>query len=64
MMNDKTIISQNPYTEEIIEKYQSYEQYKTIQLINSAQEAFINWKNLKIKNKTEYHFQTNSCLKH
>ncbi len=53
MMNNKTIISQNPYTEEIIAKYQSYERYKTIQLINSAQEAFINWKNLKIKNKIQ-----------
>ena len=47
------MISQNPYTEEIIEKYQSYEQQKTLQLINSAQEAFINWKNIKIKNKIQ-----------
>ena len=43
------MISQSPYSEEIIKDYKEYDKNKTIELINSAQESFIKWKKITIK---------------
>ena len=45
------MISKSPYSEQIIKNYKSYNKEKTIELINNAQESFIKWKNLKIKDR-------------
>ena len=47
------MISKNPYSESIIEEYNSYDKDKTIELINSAQESFMEWKNFKLEKRLE-----------
>ena len=47
------MISKNPYSESIIEEYNPYDKDKTIELINSAQESFMEWKNFKLEKRLE-----------
>ena len=47
------MISKNPYSEKTIEKYNPYDKDKTMELINSAQESFIEWKNFKLEKRLE-----------